>query len=108
VVTVAKDPSTTTLVLSESTSPASKEHQEIFHVFVTPSYAGQSVAGATVEVMAGSTLLCTIEPLKATGAGVCSPPGKALSAGHYSVRAIFEGTSSVATSTSAPETWAIS
>ena len=96
---------TTALTLSAASSVYGLENSQVFTATVSPQVSGTPTG--TVNVVQGSTVLCTIT--LAGGTGTCSPSATALGAGGspYTVKAVYGGDANFGGSTSANKTWAI-
>lgn len=96
--TVAKEPTTTSLALSADTIAVGAEQAELFTVLVTPATGGIPTGNVTVK--AGATALCTI--ILANGTGNCTLTSTQLARGSYQITATYNGDTTYRSSTSSP------
>ena len=82
---VAKDPTTTNLMLSADTIAVGGEQAELFTVQVTSDASGTPTGNVTVK--AGATAVCTI--ILANGTGQCNLTSRQLARGSYQVTATY-------------------
>ncbi len=86
---VVRASSKTTLSLSSSTITEGREADEHFHVRVTAGAFSRREATGTVEVDAGTQLLCTFQLRR--GQGHCSLSHRQLKPGRYRIQAVYLG-----------------
>jgi Bacterial Ig-like domain (group 3) len=100
--TVAKEPTTTSLALSAGTIAQGDEQAELFTVQVDPATSGIPTGTVTVKAgtKAGGVAVCTI--ILANGMGSCSLTASQLKAGTYQVIATYNGDTTYTVSTSTP------
>jgi hypothetical protein len=100
--TVAKEPTTTSLALSANTIALGSEQAELFTVQVLPATSGTPTGNVTVKAgtKAGGVAVCTI--ILANGTGSCSLTASQLKAGTYQVIATYNGDTTYTVSTSTP------
>jgi hypothetical protein len=98
--TVAKEPTTSTLTLSSATVKVGNEGTEHLSVQVKPKFSGTPTGKVTIK--AGATSVCVIT-LKG-GKGTCTLTARQLAAGTYHLTAGYSGTASFAVSTSTSKT----
>jgi Bacterial Ig-like domain (group 3) len=96
--TVAKEPTTTSLTLSADTIAHGSEQAGLFTVQVVPATSGTPAGNVTVK--AGATAVCTI--ILANGTGNCSLTANQLKRGTYQITATYNGDTTYAVSTSTP------
>jgi hypothetical protein len=96
--TVAKEPTTTSLTLSADRIAVGGEQAELFTVQVTPATSGTPTGNVTVK--AGATAVCTI--ILANGTGNCRLTPRQLATGTYQITATYNGDTTYARSTSSP------
>jgi hypothetical protein len=99
--TVAKEPTTTSLTLSFDTIVVGGELAEVFTATVAPVPSG--IPTGTIAVKAGSTGVCTITLAANATTGTCSPTSNnQLRRGSYLITATYNGDATFASSTSSP------
>ncbi len=101
---VNKDRTVTALTVSTSTVRYGNEQRETLSVDVTPTYA--ATLSGTVEVKAGTTLICSATLV--AGSGTCSPTAKELKKGTYALVATYGETADFASSKSSPDSLTVS
>jgi Bacterial Ig-like domain (group 3) len=96
--TVAKEPTTTSLALSADTVAHGSEQAELFTVEVDPATSGTPTGNVTVK--AGAVATCTI--ILASGTGNCFLTASQLKLGTYQITATYNGDTTYAVSASTP------
>jgi hypothetical protein len=98
--TVAAEPTSTTLTLSATSVRAGHEQSERLTVAVRPAISG--IPAGTVTVKAGATTVCRITLASATGS--CTLTASQLAAGTYQLTVSYPGVTPYAASTSTAKT----
>jgi hypothetical protein len=98
---VTREPASTALTLSTTMVKLGQEQAEHLIVQVSPKFTGPAPAGK-VTIKAGTTGICTIILVQATGG--CTLSASRLPPGTYSLTAAYPATSPYAGSTSPKQT----